>query len=207
MITPVILAAGRSTRMGRPKPLLPDREGRSFVARIVRTFAATGLDDTVIVTGETHDLVKQALTADAPPVRWECCRNPDPDRGQLSSLWVGLDAAEERGAEAVLVHLVDIPLVLPETVHAVVDAWRVSDAAIIRPMMGARHGHPVVLARELFGELRAASLEEGAKPVLRAHSPKVLNVRVSDAGCLEDIDRPEDYGALRPLSLLGVRTG
>ena len=147
MITPVLLAAGRSTRMGRPKPLLPDREGRPFVARIVRTLGAAGLDDVVVVTGDTHDLVVEALEKDQSPVCWECRRNPDPDRGQLSSLWVGLDAAEERGAEALLVHLVDIPLVKPETVRAVMDGWRASEALIARPAAGEKHGHPVVFGR------------------------------------------------------------
>jgi molybdenum cofactor cytidylyltransferase len=163
------------------------------VARIVRTLGAAGLDDIVVVTSETHDLVVAALEADRPSVRWECRRNPDPDRGQLSSLWVGLDTAEERGAEAVLVHLVDIPLVKLETVRAVIVGWRASDALVARPAIGDQHGHPVLVAREVFDTLRRAPLETGAKRVIQELGETVLNVEVSDDGCLKDVDLPEDY--------------
>ena len=196
VITPFVLAAGRSTRMGRPKPLLPDREGRPFVARIVCTLGVAGLNDVVVVTGDTHDRVVAALEADQPPVRWECRRNPDPDRGQLSSLWVGLDVAEERGADAVLVHLVDIPLVKPETVRAMVDAWRASDALIARPAIGDQHGHPAVFGRETFEALRRAPLDAGVKPLIQELGVRVLNVAVADDGCLKDIDLPEEYDAV-----------
>jgi molybdenum cofactor cytidylyltransferase len=196
VITPVVLAAGRSTRMGRPKPLLPDREGRPFVARIVRTLGAAGLDDVVVVTGETHDLVVAALEADQPPVLWECRRNSDPDRGQLSSLRAGLDVAEERGAEAVLVHLVDIPLVKAETVRAVIDGWRASTALIARPAIGDKHGHPVLFARDAWSDLRRAALDTGAKPVIQKLGEAVANVEVDDPGCLRDIDTPRHYAAV-----------
>ena len=181
--------------MGRPKALLVDREGRPFVARIVRTLAAAGLDDIVVVTGDTHEAVERALEADSPPARVRCRRNPDPDRGQLSSLWVGLDAAEERRAEAVLMTLVDVPMVAPGTVRQVIGAWRASQALITRPAIGEKHGHPVIFDRELFDALRAAPLDQGGKAVIHAHLEDVLNVEVTDQGCLADIDTPSDYKA------------
>ena len=177
--------------MGRPKALLPDGEQRSFVARIVRTLAAAGLNDIVVVTGETHEAVERALEADGPPARVQCRRNLDPDRGQLSSLWVGLDAAEERGAEALLLALVDVPMVAPETVRRVIDAWQSSSALIARPAIGEKHGHPVVFDREVFDALREAAPEAGAKAVVHAHD--VLNVEVTDPGCVTDVDTATDY--------------
>src|SRR5512134_2970173 len=132
MLVAVILAAGDSTRMGRPKALLPDPDGRPFVVRLARTFSAAGVDRIVIVTGALHAEIASALAAEAPAVETQCARNLDPARGQLSSLWVGLDAA---GAEAdgVLMIPVDIPLVGESTIREVVDAWHRTQAPIVRP--------------------------------------------------------------------------
>jgi molybdenum cofactor cytidylyltransferase len=66
----------------------------------------------------------------------------------------------------------------------------------VRPAIGDRHGHPVVFDRRVFDELRRAPLEAGAKAVVRAHAAEVLDVPVTDEGCLVDIDTPHDYEAL-----------
>jgi molybdenum cofactor cytidylyltransferase len=192
VLTAVILAGGDSTRMGRPKALLPDTAGRPFVARIVRTFATAGITDIVVVTGRQHDAIEAALIADAPPVMPRLVRNLDPSRGQLSSLWIGLDAAAA-DAPGVLVTLVDVPMLRGATIQAVVDAWRQTRAPIVRPAMGDRHGHPVLFDRITFDPLRHAPVSEGAKTVVRAYADQVVNVPVDDPGCLVDIDTPRDY--------------
>ena len=189
----VILAAGASTRMGSPKALLPDPDGRTFVARIARTFAEAGIDRIFIVTGQQHDAIVAALTADAPLVMPRCVRNPDPSRGQLSSLWVGLDAATEEDADALLVTLVDVPMMRASTVRAVVDAWQRTGAPIVRPAIGDRHGHPVLFDRVVFEDLRRAPLEQGAKVVVHAYADRIVNVTVDDEGSLVDVDTPADY--------------
>ena len=89
--------------------------------------------------------------------------------------------------------LVDVPLVTRQTVRAVVEAWEIRRAAIVRPVMGERHGHPVIFDRRLFGELLDAPLDRGAKHVIRAHAAEVENVPVTDPGCLVDVDTPQDY--------------
>ncbi|OFW02436.1 MAG: hypothetical protein A3I61_13315 [Acidobacteria bacterium RIFCSPLOWO2_02_FULL_68_18] len=197
MVAAIILAAGASTRMGRPKALLADPDGRPFVARLARTFVEAGVRDVVVVTGRDHAVVADALVADRLPVRVVVVNNPDPSRGQLSSLWVGLDAASEPTVEAVLVTLVDVPMVSPSTVRAVVAAWRGSHAPIVRPAVGDRHGHPVLFDRAVFDELRRTPLGEGAKALLRAHADRVVNVPVDDEGCLVDVDTPADYEAMK----------
>jgi molybdenum cofactor cytidylyltransferase len=196
MVAAIILAAGESTRMGRPKALLADPDGRPFVARIVRTFAAAGIADVVIVTGSQHAAIAQALAADDLPVRPSLVNNPEPSRGQISSLWVGLDAAPRPDAEAVLVTLVDVPMVRASTIRRVLAAWRETGAPVVRPTVGARHGHPVLFDRVVFDELRRAPLDEGAKSVVHAHADRVVNVPVDDQGCLVDVDTPEDYKRL-----------
>lgn len=198
MLPAIILAAGRSTRMGSTKALLPVA-GRPLVATIVRTLVAAGLSDIVVVTGETHEALAAALRADAPPVMPTLVQNPAPARGQLSSLWTGMDVCVGPQTDGLLVTPVDVPLVSPDVVRTVVEAWRRTRAPIVRPAVGDRHGHPVVFDRAVFAELRAAPLDAGAKAVIRAHAADVLDVLVSDEGCLMDIDTPADYDRLTRL--------
>ena len=193
----MILAAGASTRMGFPKALLLTPLGRPFAAAIVRALAAAGVEDVVIVTGGDHDRVVEAVLADAPPVVPRFARNPEPSRGQLSSLWVGMDAAVDAETDALIVTLVDVPMLNPDTVTKVIDEWRRTRAPIVRPAIGARHGHPVIFDRSVFAELRAAPLDLGAKAVVRAHARELVDVPVDDEGSLVDVDTPQDYDALR----------
>lgn len=195
-LTGLVLAAGRSTRMGRPKAVLPDRAGEAFVVRIVRTIGGAGLSRVLVVTAPgTHAAIEAALTAalrehhDLPAVRLVV--NPEPDRGQLSSLLAGLEAAGD--VDALLVTLVDVPFVAPSTVAAVVEAHARTRAPIVRPARGGRHGHPVIFDRVLFDALRAAPLEAGARHVVRAHEAAVVNVPVDDDGAFLDVDTPGDY--------------
>lgn len=183
--------------MGSPKALLPAPDGRAFVASIVRSFAAAGVIDIVIVTGRDHEKVVEAVHDDDPPVQPRFARNPDPSRGQLSSLWVGMDAVVRPGTAGLLVTLVDVPLIASETVTAVLETWRRTRAPIVRPAIGDRHGHPVLFDRAVFGELRDASLETGAKAVVRRHEHELVNVPVSDERSLIDVDTPSDYSSLR----------
>lgn len=196
MLAAIILAAGDSRRMGTPKALLSDPDGRPFVARLVRSFSAAGIDEVVVVTGAMHDAIVDALASDAPPARPLCVRNPDPSRGQLSSLWAGLESATRSDLEGVLVTPVDIPMVRTTTIRQVIEAWGRTHAPIVRPAVGERHGHPVLFDRVTFEALRTAPLSEGARVVVRANADRVVNVEVDDEGCLVDIDTPEDYKAV-----------
>ena len=183
--------------MGSPKALLATPSGRSFAAAIVRALADAGVEDIVIVTGHHHDRVVEAVLNDATTVVPRFARNLQPSRGQLSSLWVGMDAAVRADTEALIVTLVDVPMVNPGTVARVIDEWRQTRAPIVRPAIGDRHGHPVIFDRSVFAELRAAPLDQGAKAVIRAHAGGIVDVPVEDEGSLIDVDTPQDYEALR----------
>ena len=192
MIPGVVLAGGASSRMqGRPKALLPAGPGRgTFLERIVSTLRAGGVDDVVVVTGHHHEAIV-ARTALLPMVR--VVRNPRPEQGQLSSLLAALGVVDHPGVRAMLVTLVDLPLVSAATVRAVLDAYRRTGAPLVRPGRGGRHGHPVVFDRRLFPELRQADPAHGAKPVVRAHEEEGCVVAVDDPGAFTDVDTPEDY--------------
>jgi molybdenum cofactor cytidylyltransferase len=196
VLAAIILAAGDSTRMGRPKALLPDPDGRPFVARVVRAFAAAQVSDVIIVTGSQHDAIVAAVSTDRPPLTPVFVTNPQPSRGQLSSLWIALAAAAGRSVDGVLVTPVDIPMVRPSTIRQVIEAWERTHASIVRPAVGQRHGHPVLFDRAVFDALHEAPLTEGARAVVRASGDRLLDVAVDDEGCLIDIDTPADYEAV-----------
>jgi molybdenum cofactor cytidylyltransferase len=195
-VVAIILAAGESTRMGAAKALLADPDGRPFVARLVRTFHAADVRDVIVVTGSRHDDIAAALERDAPLVSPTLARNEAPSRGQLSSLWTGLSAAERLDPAAALVTLVDVPMVRESTVRAVVERWRRARPPVVRPAIGDRHGHPVLFDRSLFEELRRAPLAEGAKVVVHRHAATLVNVEVDDPGCVIDVDTRDDYERL-----------
>src|SRR5512136_849656 len=114
MVVGVVLAAGASSRMGRPKALLPIGDD-TFVTRVCRTLLEAGLDDLVVVAGAEREavaaeLVRAGLTA-------RVVENPRREEGQLSSVLAGLAVADRPGVDAALVHLVDAPLVRPDTVR------------------------------------------------------------------------------------------
>jgi molybdenum cofactor cytidylyltransferase len=194
MLSGVILAAGDSIRMGSPKALLLTPKGVPLVVAIADTFATAGIDNTFVVTGRDHDRIVDALASARQPPR--VVRNPDPSRGQLSSLLAAMDAAVAADTEALVVTLVDVPLLTVETVRRVVAEWRRTRAPIVRPAIGDRHGHPVVFDKQVFDELRHAPLDLGAKVVVRAHAAALVNVDVTDEGCLVDVDTPRDYETL-----------
>jgi molybdenum cofactor cytidylyltransferase len=193
MIVGIVLAAGASSRMGRPKALLPLGE-ETFLSRVCRTLAEGGVDDVVVIAGPEAAEVERTLAGAA--VRARVVENARRDQGQLTSLQAGLAVADRPGVDAVLVHLVDAPLVTPGTVRAVVEAFGRTHAPIVRPSVGGRHGHPVVFGRAIFDELRAADPAVGAKAVVRAHAADALDVAVDDPGACQDIDTPEDYERL-----------
>jgi molybdenum cofactor cytidylyltransferase len=191
MIPALILAAGASTRMGRPKALLPTSEGETFIARLLRTFSTAGVDDLVVVVGAHADVVRAALARQPVPVR--IVENRQYERGQLSSLVSALDVVDRPGVKAVLAMPVDMPLVSPDTVRAVLEAYRGAPNLIVRPARGDRHGHPVLFDRAMFPELRAADPSRGARSVIGAHLRQTLDVTVTDEGAFQDIDTPEEY--------------
>jgi molybdenum cofactor cytidylyltransferase len=193
MVVGVILAAGASSRMGRPKALLPIGDD-TFVTRVCRTLLDAGVDDLVVVAGAEHQAV--AAAAGAAGLRVRVVENIRRHEGQLSSLLAGLAVADRPGVDAALVHLVDAPLVRPDTARAVLDAFQRTHAPIVRPEVGGRHGHPVLFARLVFDDLRRADPGVGAKAVVRAHAAEVCDVPVDDEGACQDIDTPEAYARL-----------
>jgi CTP:molybdopterin cytidylyltransferase MocA len=177
--------------MGRDKALL-DAEGAPFIERVVKTLLAGGARPIVVVlrrrAGRVADV---ALDAGA-----EVAINPAPDDpetgGPLSSLRRGMQFLPA-GAAALLLHPVDHPRVSPETVAALITAFRHSSAPVVVPTFRGRSGHPVLLSGAIFPELLQDPLPHGARTVVRRHAANRCEVPVDDPGVVDDLDTPAAY--------------
>ena len=189
MIVAVVLSAGESSRMGRPKALLPIG-GETFIEHIVGALKESGLERILVVLGFNAEEMRRRI--EHLPV--EILVNQNYRQGQLSSLQTALrHVHDEKVCEAILVHLVDHPYLNAAVVKRMVDCYRQSKNPIIVPKYHGKRGHPVLFDRVLFSELLAASLDEGAKAVVNAHRGETLEIDTDDIGVTIDIDTPELY--------------
>ena len=206
LIPGLILAGGRSSRMGSPKPLLPVDRKDTFLTRLIHTLCDAGINEVSVVLSVDGplDAIKSVLRELPYSVR--IVENPNPQNGQLSSLQCGLNVIERPGVDAVLTTLVDLPLVAPTTVRTLLDTYKRTRAPIVRPSRPyeSAHGHPVIFDRILFDELRLASVTAGAKPILRSYESEIANVSVEDEGAFTDIDTPAEYERIFGRSLSEV---
>jgi molybdenum cofactor cytidylyltransferase len=182
----VILAAGLSTRMMRPKPMLPVGSD-TFLERAAATLREAGCTRTHIVGNTAAPWLDRAAELDLDVVL-----NPDPESEQVDSLRLVLARLPDEVA-AVVVLPIDLPLVSAETARAVVDAFHATGAPLVLPFHNAVAGHPVLLARPLFDDVFTAPLEEGVRSLIMKHSASMHEVTVTDPGILIDIDTPDDY--------------
>ena len=181
-----MLAAGAARRFGAPKQLA-DLDGAPLLEHALRRMSAAPVDRVVVVLGAGADEVAAGVDLHgAEPVvcgRWE--------EGQSASLACGL--AELAGCEAVVVTLGDQPRVSPDAIRRVISAR--NDAAAVRATYNGNPGHPVLLERRLFEQLRNVSGDRGARNLLL--SVQVLDVPCDDLGGGEDVDTPAELDALR----------
>jgi len=194
-IKPVILAAGDSTRMGYPKALLPLGRDR-FITHILGILRNLAMPEPVIVLGRAASIIRP-LCLDWPA---NIQVNPDPDRGQLSSIQLGL---MQIGSEfnAGMIWPVDQPAVSEELVRRLVQLFVASRPLIACPRCGERRGHPAIFHRSLFQEFMDAPLQEGPKKILLRHQPETSMLPTDEIGTVQDIDTPEDYQSLTGESL------
>lgn len=185
----VILAAGLSSRMGRPKALLPYRR-TTFLGSLIEAFTAS-LDRTIVVLGCSAEAI--APTIPIGP-RIESAYNAEYELGMLSSLQTAL-ALIPRGSPVAFT-LVDHPGLRPETLGTLCDVFEESHAAVVIPRFQGERGHPVIVAANVVDELRALPPDASPKQVIRAHRPDTAFLDVDDPAVTLDIDRPEDLAKL-----------
>ncbi len=180
----LLLAAGRSTRFGANKLLL-QLDGEPLVRRAARAALAAGLDPLVVVVGHQAPLVEAALQG----LPCLVVRNPDPSRGQGSSLRLGLDALPARAGASVVL-LADMPRVTAALLAALVEGYRTSGAPLVLADYGGTLAPPVLYERALFAELTDPGDAPG-KLVVARHRDRAHRVPFPPEALL-DLDRPAD---------------
>ncbi len=189
-VAAIVLAAGRSSRMGDFKPLLPFA-GRTLIGHVVASLRAAGVTRIHVVTGFNAE----ALAPEIDRLGVTRAQNADFDRGMLSSVQAGV-ASLPADTEAFLLMPVDVPLVRASTITRLLDAASADEAAVLYPAFRGERGHPPVIRRALFAEILAFDGAGGLSALLARREAEARNVAVFDWGCLEDMDRPEDHHRL-----------
>jgi molybdenum cofactor cytidylyltransferase len=189
-VSGVILAAGRSSRLGRPKQLL-DFDGEPLLRGLVRHAVASRLDEVVVVLGHRATEVATAIG------EWgqRVVVNPDFAAGLSTSVRVGLGAVAA-DAEAVMFLLGDQPEIGAEIIDAVIGRHRATEAPIVMPTYGGIPANPVLFGCALFPELALVTGDEGARSVVKRHREEIAYVPVASGAPPRDVDTEEDYIAL-----------
>lgn len=198
MLAAVILAGGESRRMGTPKALLPYR-GRTFLEHLWEITAHPRIGVRRVVTGASHQEIARRVTLPPGALVW----NRGWRKGQLSSIRAALANLRAADTEAILVALVDHPLVTAGVVSALVEAFDRSRGSIVIPAWRRRRGHPVIFPARFYSELAAADADVGARAVVWAHRAEVVEVATEEEGVVLDIDDRATFNRLFPLPAQG----
>ena len=191
-IAAVVLAAGRSRRMGTVNKLLIGVDGKPMVRHAVDAALAAGLAPVVVITGHERDKVATALTG--LPVT--LVHNPDYAEGLSTSLRAGLSALPSE-AEGTLICLADMPRVTAAELKRLVSAFDPREGrAIIVPTRRGKRGNPVLWARQFFAEMRAVAGDVGARHLIGAYPELVTEIEMEGDGVLTDIDTPQALAKL-----------
>ncbi len=191
-IAGLLLAAGRSSRMGRAKQLI-DWRGVPLVRHIAAQALAADLDGLTVVVGAQAADVRAALAG----LPLTIVENPQFAAGQATSLAAGL-AVLPADCAAALVLLVDQPLITSALIDALLTDYRADPADALVPQVDGVPGNPVILSAALFAELRALQGDEGARAVLRRPGRRVRRLSCRDEAYVRDCDTPDELAALQP---------
>jgi molybdenum cofactor cytidylyltransferase len=185
----LLLAAGASTRMGRPKQLLP-YHGRTLLRHAAETAVASGCAPIVLVTGALH----KELLAEVSALPIQAIHNAEWETGMASSIRAGLSALAETKPVAVLIMLTDQPLVTPDLLQELIARQQQTQAPIVAAAYGDTLGVPAVFAQSMLTELLQLQGQQGAGRLIASLGAAVGRVPFP-AGVL-DVDTPEQYAAL-----------
>ncbi|MCE5282260.1 MAG: nucleotidyltransferase family protein [Deltaproteobacteria bacterium] len=185
----LILGAGRSSRMGASKPLLP-LAGQTLIERVVGLFKGVGVGQIVVVLGhEAGQLLPLLGRLGVVPVV-----NPRYDEGMFTSVQAGVGRLD-RDCRAFFLLPVDIPLVGPGTLHALAEAFQKMGVDVCRPVFQGRYGHPPLIAATLIPAILDFDGAGGLRALLARYRDRTADVAVEDPGILMDLDTREDYEA------------
>jgi molybdenum cofactor cytidylyltransferase len=183
----IILAGGESKRMKTPKMLLPFR-GKTIIENVINIVTESEVDRTMVVLGSSADIISRIITG-APVYH---CYNDKYKEGMLSSVKCGFRNLPA-DLQGVLVFQGDQPLIPPETVNKVIEAWRKSGKGIVIPVTSGKRGHPLLVDRKYRDEIEKLDNEKGLRSLAEKFQSDVLEVEVDSPEILIDIDTQQDY--------------
>jgi molybdenum cofactor cytidylyltransferase len=186
LLAAVILSAGASSRMGRPKALLPYREG-TFLEHLIQVTRHPRIGVTRVVLGAGAETIQSAAKLDPSVV----VLNRDWELGQLSSICAGVRSLEGIDTDGIVLCPVDHPLVSARLVSELVERFYDEKKSIVLPTYKGKRGHPVIFSNQLFSELLAAPAEMGARVVVWAHSADVLECPTDEEGVILNLNDPD----------------
>ncbi len=187
MISAILLAAGESKRMGKPKQLMPWHQG-TILERAIDNLLESAVSEVVVVVGyQAEEVVKVIATR---PVA--VAVNPDYEQGMSTSIAAGLRLIDDR-AGAVMLALGDQPLIDSRTINRLLDEFPNHDKGIALPAYQGRRGHPVIFAIKYKAELLKLTGDAGGRQIIKDHPDDILEVAVDSAGVITDIDTGDDY--------------
>jgi molybdenum cofactor cytidylyltransferase len=189
-VAAIVLAAGRSSRMGDFKPLLPFG-GQTLIAHMTGILREAGVARIHVVTGFNA----AALRSELARLGVTTAHNADFNKGMLSSVQTGVASLPEK-TEALLLAPVDLPLLRASTIARLLRASTSADKLILYPTFRGERGHPPLIRRSLFAEILGFAGNGGLQALLAEHEDAAADVSVFDRGCLSDMDCPEDYRRL-----------
>jgi molybdenum cofactor cytidylyltransferase len=187
MITAVVLAAGKSERMGRPKMLLPFGR-KTLIETVLAGVLRSRVDDVVVVLGAHREAIEPVVSK----FQLRTVFNPDHGNGMLSSVLRGLGEVPA-AAQAFLVVLGDHPFPPASAIDRLIAARERTGKGIVLPVFRGRRGHPVLIDMRYRDDVTVLDPSVGLRQLLRDHPNDVLEVSVRTPSVLTDIDRPSDY--------------
>ena len=192
-VAAIILAAGRSTRMGGPNKLLADLGGKPLVRTVTEQALASKAQSVIVVTGHQAEQVEKALQG----LKVKFVRNPDFAEGLASSVKAGVTAVADNSDGAVIC-LGDMPLISSNLIDRLIEAFAPDRGHLIAvPVSDNKRGNPVLWSRRFFNELMTLNGDIGARHLIARHSEAVAEVPVEDFGAFLDIDTPQTLEAAR----------
>lgn len=185
MLAAIILSAGASSRMGRPKALLPYREG-TFLQHLLEVTRQPKIGVTRVVLGAGAEKIRTIAKLDPSAV----VLNPDWEKGQLSSICAGVRSLANIETDGMILCPVDHPLVTAALVNDLVQQFYESGKSVVLPTYKGRRGHPVIFSSALYDELLSAPQEKGARAVVWAHAADLLEVATDEEGTILNLNDP-----------------
>ncbi len=179
----VLLAAGESQRFGEKNKLLVEIDGKPVVSHALETLVESAVDDIVAIVGHESERVGDVLSG------VETRYNAEYGAGQSTSVKAGVAVAQERGWDATLFMLGDMPFVQTATIDRLIEAYRDDEATILAPSYNGKRGNPALFDATHYDALAAVSGDAGGRELLHTHG---VLVPVEDRGVCEDIDRVSD---------------